>query len=147
MRVARANRVSSESLSVTVGHPMPTHDHAVLLASYGLLLDLSEERVRVRVTPTEPTSFFEDWEVTRAAFMARMAATLRHLGFLAPSYSRLEGVALARTLPERVLCSKHGARGRTGHQLAPQCCATSDGRRVAAGLAGPPGGSRPPRPE
>jgi hypothetical protein len=95
--------VSSESLSFTVGHPMPTQEHAVLLASYHLLLDLSEDCVRVQVMQTEPTSFFEAWEVTRAAFMARMAGTLRHLGFLAPSYSRLEGVALARTLVDHVI--------------------------------------------
>jgi hypothetical protein len=45
-----------------------------------------------------PDLVLQDWEVTRAAFMARMASTLRHLTYLAPSYSRLEGLALARTL-------------------------------------------------
>jgi hypothetical protein len=35
--------------------------------------------------------------------MARMASTLRHLGYLAPSYSRLDGLALARTLVDQVV--------------------------------------------
>lgn len=35
--------------------------------------------------------------------MARMASTLRHLGYLAPSYSRLDGPALARTLVDHVV--------------------------------------------
>jgi hypothetical protein len=93
----------ADSLRFTVGHPMPTRDHAALLASYRLLLDLSDDLVDVRVTPREPTSFFEGWEISRAAFMARMASTLRHLGYLAPSYSRLDGVALARTLVDHVI--------------------------------------------
>ncbi len=92
-----------DDLRFTHGHPTPTRDHAALLASYHLLLGLADDGVRVRLTPTEPTSFFEGWEVTRAAFMARMASTLRHLGYLAPSYSRLEGVALARTLVDHVI--------------------------------------------
>ena len=92
-----------ENLRFMVGHPMPTRDHAALLASYRLLLELSDDLVGVRVTPREPTSFFEGWEITRAAFMARMASTLRHLGYLAPSYSRLDGVALARTLVDHVI--------------------------------------------
>ena len=82
---------------------MPTSDHAALLVSYQPLLDLADDCVRVRVTPTEPTSFFQVWEVTRAAFMARMASTLRHFGYLAPSYSRRDGVALARTVVDHVL--------------------------------------------
>lgn len=92
-----------DDLHFTIGHPIPTRDHAALLASCHLLLGLADDCVRVRVTPTEPTSFFEGWEVTRAAFMARMASTLRHLGYLAPSYSRLDGVALARTLVDHVI--------------------------------------------
>lgn len=92
-----------DDLRFTLGHPVPTRDHAALLASYHLLLDLADDCVRVRVTPTGATSFFEGWEVTRAAFMARMASTLRHLGYLAPSYSRLDGVALARTLVDHVI--------------------------------------------
>jgi hypothetical protein len=86
-----------------VGHPMPTRDHAGLLAYYHLLLGLADDCIRVQVTRTEPTSIFESWEVTRAAFIARMASTLRHLGYLAPSYSRLAGVALARTLVDHVI--------------------------------------------
>lgn len=35
--------------------------------------------------------------------MARMSSTLRHLGYLAPSYSRLDGVALARTLVDHAI--------------------------------------------
>ena len=92
-----------DDLNFRVGYPVPTREHAVLLASYHLLLELTEDCVPVRVTPTEPTSFFEGWEITRAAFLARMAGTVRHLGYLAPSYSRLEGVALARTLVDHVI--------------------------------------------
>jgi hypothetical protein len=93
----------SDNLRFAHGHPMPTRDHAALLASYHLLLGLADDCVRVQVKPTEPTSFFEGWEITRAAFMARMASTLRHLGYLAPSYSRLDGLALARTLVDHVI--------------------------------------------
>jgi hypothetical protein len=35
--------------------------------------------------------------------MARMAGTLRHLGYLAPSSSRIDGIALARTLVDHVI--------------------------------------------
>lgn len=93
----------SENLKIMAEHPMPTRDHAALLASYHLLLGLADGVVRVHVRTTEPTSVFESWEVTRAAFMARMASTLRHLGYLAPSYSRLDGVALTRTLVDHVI--------------------------------------------
>jgi hypothetical protein len=92
-----------EALQILHGHPMPTRDHATLLASYRLLLDLARECFPVRVTPRGQTTFFEDWEVTRAAFMARMSGTLRHLGYLVPSYSRLDGFALARTLVDHVI--------------------------------------------
>ena len=85
------------------GHPMPTRDHTTLLASHELLVRLADECLAVRVMPTSQTSFFEDWEVTRAALMARMARRLRHLGYLAPSYSRLDGLALARTLMDHVI--------------------------------------------
>jgi hypothetical protein len=85
------------------GHPMPTRDHTTLLASHHLLLDLLDECLPVRVTATDETSYFESWEVTRAALMARMASTLRHLGYLVPSYSRLDGLALARTLVDHVI--------------------------------------------
>jgi hypothetical protein len=86
-----------------VGHPLPTRDHAAVLASYQLVLSLAEGCVAAQITPNEPTSFFESWEITRAAFMARMASTLRHLGYLAPSYSRLDGIALSRTLVDHVI--------------------------------------------
>jgi hypothetical protein len=86
-----------------VEHPMPTRDHAALLASYHLVIEQADACLPVQVRPTTPTSFFESWEVTRAAFMARMSSTLRHLGYLAPSYSRLDGVALARTLVDHAI--------------------------------------------
>jgi hypothetical protein len=73
------------------------------LASYQLLLGLAEDWVRVQIETTEPTSIFESWEVTQAVFMARMASTLRHLSYLAPSYTRLGGVALARTMVDHVI--------------------------------------------
>jgi hypothetical protein len=82
---------------------MPTRDHAALLASYHLLLEQAHACLPVQVRPTAPTSFFESWEITRAAFMARMSSTLRHLGYLASSYSRLDGVALARTLVDHAI--------------------------------------------
>lgn len=82
---------------------MPTRDHAALLASYQLVLRLADECVRVQVRTTEPRSLFESWELTRAAFLARMASTLRHLGYLAPSSSRLDGVALVRTLVDHAI--------------------------------------------
>jgi hypothetical protein len=92
-----------DDLQFVHGHPMPTRDHAALLAASHLLLDLARECVPVQVTPRGQTTFFEDWEVTRAAFMARMSGTLRHLGYLVPSYSRLDGFALARTLVDHVI--------------------------------------------
>jgi hypothetical protein len=90
-------------LRLMVEHPMPTRDHAALLASYHLLAEHTDACLHVQVCPTTPTSFFESWEITRAAFMARMSSTLRHLGYLAPSYSRLDGVALARTLVDHAI--------------------------------------------
>lgn len=92
-----------ENLSFTMGHPMPTRDHAALLASCRLLLDQAAVAVQVQVRQPPSASFFEAWEVTRAALMARMAGTLRHLGFLAPSYSRIDGIALARTLVDHAI--------------------------------------------
>lgn len=92
-----------EDLHYTVEHPMPAPHHAALLASYRVLLELADEASRVQITPTTPTSFFESWEVTRAAFMARMSGTMRHLGYLAPSESRIDGVALARTLVDHAI--------------------------------------------
>lgn len=82
---------------------MPTRDHTALLASGHLLLELADECLPVRVRSTDETTYFESWEVTRAALMARMASTLRHSGYLAPSYSRLDGLALTRTLVDHVI--------------------------------------------
>jgi hypothetical protein len=90
-------------LHLMVEHPMPTRDHAALLASYHLLLEQAESCLHVQIRPSSLTSFFESWEITRAAFMARMSSTLRHLGYLVPSYSRLDGVALARTLVDHAI--------------------------------------------
>jgi acyl carrier protein phosphodiesterase len=92
-----------DNLHVIHGHPMPTRDHATLLASYHLLLELASECLPVSVRPHGETTFFEDWEVTRAAFVARLASTVRHLGYLAPSYSQLDGFALTRTLVDHVI--------------------------------------------
>jgi hypothetical protein len=92
-----------DDLQFTHGHPLPTRDHATLLSSYHLLLGLGAECFPVRIRPTGKTTHFESWELTRAALMARMASTLRHLGYLAPSYSRLDGLALARTLVDHVI--------------------------------------------
>jgi hypothetical protein len=94
---------TSEDLQYTVEHPVPAPHHAALLASYRVLLELADEASHVQVTPRTPTSFFESWEVTRAAFMARMSGTLRHLGYLAPSESRVDGLALARTLVDHAI--------------------------------------------
>lgn len=85
------------------GHPVPKSDHAPLLASFHLLLAQAAECFSVRIGPTGRTSHFEDWELTRAALMARMASTLRHLGYLVPSYSRLDGLALTRTLVDHIV--------------------------------------------
>jgi hypothetical protein len=92
-----------ERIQFMYGYPVPTRDHATLLASHHLLLRLVDECLPVRVTSRRPTSYFEDWEVTRAAFMTRMANTLRHLGYLVPSYSRMDSLALARTLIDHVI--------------------------------------------
>ncbi len=93
----------ADRVEFTHGHPVPTRDHAVLLASRHLLLQLAEVCLPVRMRFTDKTSYFESWEITRAAFMARMSSTLRHLGYLVPSYSRLDGLALARTLIDHVI--------------------------------------------
>jgi hypothetical protein len=93
----------SDRIQFMHGYPIPTRDHATLLASHRLLLEAARECLPVRVTPRGETTFFEDWEITRAAFIARMSGTLRHLSYLAPSYSRLDGFALARTLVDHVI--------------------------------------------
>jgi hypothetical protein len=95
--------IEPEHIYFTHGYPVPTHDHAALLASSRLLVDAARECLPVSVTPRDETSFFEAWEITRAAFMARMAGTVRHLSYLAPSYSRPDGFALARTLVDHVI--------------------------------------------
>jgi len=83
--------------------PVPTRHHVALLCSYDLLLKRSTECLNVSVPQQREKLIFTDWELTRAAFMARMASTLRHLGYLAPSFSRLDGAALCRTLVEHVV--------------------------------------------
>jgi hypothetical protein len=103
MRAILCAMTKRDDLQFMHGHPMPTRDHAALFAAYHLLLNLAGECMPVQVTPRGQTTFFEDWEVTRAAFMARMSGTLRHLGYLAPSYSRLDGFALTRTLVDHVI--------------------------------------------
>jgi hypothetical protein len=92
-----------DGVQFTYGHPVPTRDHATLLASYHLLLEAVGDTSQTQIAPAEGTLMFEDWELTRSAFIARMAGTLRHLGYLAPSYSRLDGFALARTLVDHVI--------------------------------------------
>jgi hypothetical protein len=93
----------SERIQFLHDYPIPTRDHAALLASYRLLLDEVEDSLPVSVASRGETTFFEDWEITRAAFMARMAGTARHMSYLAPSYSRLDAFALARTLVDHVI--------------------------------------------
>jgi hypothetical protein len=90
-------------LQFDVPHPMPQPNHAPLLASYHLLLEQAADAMRVQVRQPPSASPFEAWEVTRAALMARMAGTLRHLGYLAPSSSPIDGIALARTLVDHVI--------------------------------------------
>jgi hypothetical protein len=82
---------------------MPGEQHAALLASYHLLLEQAADAVRVQVRQPPSATPFEAWEVTRAALMARMAGTLRHLGYLAPSSSYIDGIALARTLVDHII--------------------------------------------
>jgi hypothetical protein len=90
-------------LSFRIGTPIPGPNHAALLSSYEMLLACAREALPVTVPATEGQLFFESWEITRAALIARMSGTLRHLGYLAPSYSRLDGVALTRTLLDHVI--------------------------------------------
>jgi hypothetical protein len=90
-------------LQFDVEHPVPTLHRVPLLAAYRLLLGEASDAVRVQVRQPPSASPFEAWEVTRAALIARMAGTLRHLGYLAPSSSRIEGMALARTLVDHVI--------------------------------------------
>ncbi|WP_146175390.1 hypothetical protein [Paraconexibacter algicola] len=93
----------SEPLSLRVGYPVPTEQHAAVLLSIETVLELAGPLAEVRV-PGEPGAvFLEDWQVTRAALMARMASTLRHISYLVPSMSRLDGAALCRTLVDHVI--------------------------------------------
>jgi hypothetical protein len=86
------------------GQPVPGPEHATLLTAHDLLLRHADECLPVTLRPSGSlTSIFEPWELTRATFVARMAGTLRHLGYLAPSYSRLDGAALSRTLIEHTI--------------------------------------------
>jgi hypothetical protein len=108
--VAGANRrrhalgvSATEPIRFVHRQPVPNDDHAALLSSYHLLLQQAKEVSSVSVRSVPSTTVFESWEVTRAAFVARMAGTLRHLGYLAPSYSRLDGYALARTLVDHAI--------------------------------------------
>lgn len=89
---------ADDPLQVRVGHPMPSAQHAPLLASSELLLASAATTLPARIPGRPRELFFQDWELTRAAFIARMASTLRHLGYLAPSFSQLDGAALTRTL-------------------------------------------------
>lgn len=92
-----------DDVQVAFDHPVPAPEHAALLASYELVLRLTDSLLPVKVPGAPGRFFFEDWETTRAALIARMASTLRHLGYLAPSSSRLDGIALARTLLEHAI--------------------------------------------
>jgi hypothetical protein len=95
---------SYEPVRFSLAQPRPTAVHAAFLASQHLLLEHAESWAAVEVRPSSGvTTFFESWEVTRAALMARMASTLRHLSYLAASTSRLDGIALARTLVDHVI--------------------------------------------
>jgi hypothetical protein len=90
-----------ERIQFLHGYPIPTTDHAALLASHRL--PLAWRRVPAGTGGVEAPDLVLRGLVTRAAFMARMASTLRHLSYLAPSYSRLDSLALARTLIDHVI--------------------------------------------
>jgi hypothetical protein len=98
-----ASVTTPEEMSFSIEHPMPGPHHAALLASYRLLLGQAVDAMRVQVRQRDPGSFLESWEVARAALLARMAGTLRHLGYLAPSFSRIDGIALSRTLADHAI--------------------------------------------
>lgn len=92
--------MTDHSVSLRVGYPVPAPQHAALLSCYDLVLTTAAEAATVRIPGRQGECFLEDWEITRAALLARMAGTLRHLGYLVPSNSRHDGVALTRTLLE-----------------------------------------------
>lgn len=90
-------------MMLRVGLPIPTRHHAALMASYQPVIALLTAGAQVRVPGRPGELFLEDWQVTRAAFLARIAGTLRHLLYLAPSTSRLDGAALCRTLIDHAI--------------------------------------------
>ena len=55
-------------------HPLPQRDHAALLASYHLLLRHVDDCLPVHIRFHVAATFFEDWEITHAAFIAPMSA-------------------------------------------------------------------------
>lgn len=91
------------ALSLRIGYPVPTPQHAALLSCYDLVLTASVDAAVVRIPGRPGECFLEDWEIARAALLARMAGTLRHLGYLVPSNSRHDGVALTRTLLDHAI--------------------------------------------
>lgn len=95
--------MTERTLVRRIGHPAPAPHHAALLSCYDLLLEIGQAAVGVRTAGRPDELFLEDWEITRAALLARMIGTLRHLGYLIPSNSRHDGVALARTLLDHAI--------------------------------------------
>ena len=89
--------MATDRLSVRVGFPVPAPFHAALIASYEPVLRLARESAMTKLQGRPGELFLEDWQVTRAALLARMTGTLQHLLYLAPSTSRLDGAALCRT--------------------------------------------------
>lgn len=92
-----------EPLHMNVPYPVPTPVHAAVLGSYHLALELAAPALQVRIPGRPGELFLEDWQIARAAFLARMTGTLRHLGYLVPSMSRLDGAALCRTLLDHAI--------------------------------------------
>lgn len=92
-----------DSLKMNIPYPVPTPHHAAVLGAYHRTLELAAPACEVRVRGRSGGLFLEDWEITRAAFLARMSSTLRHLGYLIPSMSRLDGAALCRTLLDHAI--------------------------------------------
>lgn len=95
--------VTDPALSLRIGYPVPAPQHAALLSCYDLVLTQAAEAVVARIPGRPGECFLEDWEIARAALLARMAGTVRHLGYLVPSNSRHDGVALTRTLLDHAI--------------------------------------------
>ncbi len=95
--------MATDRLSVRVGFPVPAPFHAALIASYEPVLRLARESAMTKLQGRPGELFLEDWQVTRAALLARMTGTLQHLLYLAPSTSRLDGAALCRTLIDHAI--------------------------------------------